>query len=56
LAGGWLLVRICSGRTVPLASWWWPVCYERKYCWLVVDKPVNCITMCHVCTSLQFFS
>jgi hypothetical protein len=22
LAGGWLLVRICSGRTVPLASWW----------------------------------
>jgi hypothetical protein len=30
LAGGWLLVLICSERKILLADCWWLVCSERK--------------------------
>jgi hypothetical protein len=32
-------VLICPEKKVLLADCWWLVCYERKYYWLVADKP-----------------
>jgi hypothetical protein len=28
-------------QLVPLAGCWWLVCSEKKYCWLVADKPIE---------------
>jgi hypothetical protein len=39
LAGCWWLVLICSERKALLTGCWWLVCCEKKYCWLVADKP-----------------
>jgi hypothetical protein len=32
-------VLVCSERRVLLAGCWWLIYSERKYCWLVADKP-----------------
>jgi hypothetical protein len=30
---------VCSEIKILLTGCWWLVCSERKYCWLVADKP-----------------
>jgi hypothetical protein len=32
-------VLVCSEIKVLLAGYWWLIYSEKKYCWLVADKP-----------------